>query len=85
MDCRDSFGIGTCFRPVQPSQVVHTKLSRRFLRLRKKILVMMCSRAILCIRGSTKEEGKLGRVARFFLVQYTKMGKIYQNGKNIPK
>jgi hypothetical protein len=42
----------------------------------------MCSRAILCIRGSTKEEGKLGRVARFFLVQYTKMGKIYQN---IPK
>jgi hypothetical protein len=25
------------------------------------------------------------RVARFFLVQYTKTGKMYQNGENIPK
>jgi hypothetical protein len=25
------------------------------------------------------------RDARFFLVQHTKTGKIYQNGKNIPK
>jgi hypothetical protein len=25
------------------------------------------------------------KVARFFVVQYTKTGKIYQNGENIPK